>query len=142
MERLLFSLWKFDKFLMSFLKPQVSFPSNFTSTLFSAIKHNPSVLFYLKQYIQGTNQNVNFLFWLLESIFIKLLVSILKRNFTSFLAVMTHNSSVKFKLINFLLWIKGYYQSPNFVTLECSVVFQTTSQFFVKFCITLYCHKR
>ena len=35
---------KFVKFLMSFLKAQVSFPSNFAS-IFSAIKHNSSVLF-------------------------------------------------------------------------------------------------
>ena len=27
---------------------------------------------------------------------------------------MTHNSSVSFKLIHFLLWIKGSHQSPNF----------------------------
>ena len=36
--------WKFPKFLMSFLKVQISFPSNFAS-LFSAIKHNSSALF-------------------------------------------------------------------------------------------------
>ena len=52
-------------------------------------------------------------------------MSILKRvnsspNFASFLIVMTHNSSVNFKLIHFLLWIKGSYQSPNFETCECS----------------------
>ena len=35
---------KFPKFLMSFLKVQISFPSNFAS-LFSAIKHNSSALF-------------------------------------------------------------------------------------------------
>ena len=41
---LFFSLWKFAKFLMSFRKAQVSFPSNFAS-IFSAIKHNSFVLF-------------------------------------------------------------------------------------------------
>ena len=36
--------WKFAKFLISFLKAQVIFPSNFAS-IFSAIKHNSSILF-------------------------------------------------------------------------------------------------
>ena len=39
-------------------------------------------------------------------------------HFASFLIVMTHSSSVKFKLINFLLWIKGPHQILNFETLE------------------------
>ena len=33
---------------------------------------------------------------------------------------MTHNSSVNFKLILFLLWIRESYQCPNFETSECS----------------------
>ena len=33
---------------------------------------------------------------------------------------MTHNSPVNFKLMHFLLWIKGSHQSPNFETFECS----------------------
>ena len=32
---------------------------------------------------------------------------------------MTQNSPVNFKLIHFLLWIKGSHQSPNFETFEC-----------------------
>ena len=36
--------WKFAIFLMSFLKVQVSFPSNVAS-IFSAIKHNSPILF-------------------------------------------------------------------------------------------------
>ena len=52
-------------------------------------------------------------------------MSILKRvnsspNFASFFIVMTHNSSVNFTLIHFLLWIKGSHQSPDFETFECS----------------------
>ena len=53
-------------------------------------------------------------------------MSILKRKvnsfsiFVSFFIVMTHNSSVNFKLIHFLLWTKGSHQSPNFDTFECS----------------------
>ena len=33
---------------------------------------------------------------------------------------MMHKFSVNFKLIDFLLWIKGSHQSPNFETFECS----------------------
>ena len=52
--------------------------------------------------------------------------SILKRqvnsssNFASFFIVMTHNSFVNFKLIRFLLWIKGPHQTPNFEILKYS----------------------
>ena len=55
--------------------------------------------------------------------FIKFLMSILKRqinsspNFASFFIVMTHNSSANFKLIHFLLWIKGANQVKP---IECS----------------------
>ena len=41
-------------------------------------------------------------------------------NFASFFIVMTNGSSVNFKLIHFLLWIKGSHQSPNFETFKCS----------------------
>ena len=53
-------------------------------------------------------------------------MSILKRQvnssliFVSFFIAMTHNSSVNFKLINFLFLTKGSHQSPNFETFECS----------------------
>ena len=33
---------------------------------------------------------------------------------------MINNSSLNFKLIHILLWIKGYHQTPNFETFECS----------------------
>ena len=62
----------------------------------------------------------------MRSKFIKFLISNLKwqinssSNFASFLTVMTHSSSVNFKLIHFLLWTKGLYQSPNFDIFECS----------------------
>ena len=42
--------WKFAEFLISFFKPQVSFSANFIS-LFSTMKDNSSVLFYLIKYI-------------------------------------------------------------------------------------------
>ena len=38
----------------------------------------------------------------------------------SFFTIMTHNSSVNFQLIHFLLWTKGSHQSFNFDTFECS----------------------
>ena len=38
----------------------------------------------------------------------------------SFSIVMTHNSSVNFKFIHFLLWTKESHQSPNFDTFKCS----------------------
>ena len=63
---------------------------------------------------------------MLGSKFLKFLVSILKRQvssssiFVSFFIVMTHNSSVNFKVIHFLLWAKGSHQSSNFDTFKCS----------------------
>ena len=56
----------------------------------------------------------------------QILQSILKQQvnsspkFASFWNVLTYNSSVNFKLMNFLAWIKVAHQSPNFETLKCS----------------------
>ena len=71
-------------------------------------------------------------------------------DFLSFFIVMTHNSSVNFKFIHFLLWTKGSHQSLNFETSSAleriwgipHLIFQTTSQIFFKFGITLQCHYR
>ena len=41
-------------------------------------------------------------------------------DFASFCIFLTYGSSVNFKLIHFLLWIKGFHQSSNFETFECS----------------------
>ena len=94
---------------------------------------------------------------MLSSKFVKFPMSILKRqansssNFPSFFIVMTHNnSSLNFKLIHFLLWIKESHQRPNFETFKCSgenlpyssCHFPNTSQFFFKFYIILQCHER
>ena len=63
---------------------------------------------------------------MLRSKFVKFLVSVLNwqvnssSNFVSFFIVMTQNSPVNFKLINFLLWIKGSHQTSNFETFKCS----------------------
>ena len=56
----------------------------------------------------------------MKSKFVYFLMSILKRhinsssNFASFFFVMTHNSSVSFSLMHFLLWAKGSHQSTSF----------------------------
>ena len=61
-----------------------------------------------------------------ESKFFKFLMSVLEwqvnssSNFALFFIAMTHNSSVNFKVIPFLLWTKGSHQSSNFDTFKCS----------------------
>ena len=40
--------------------------------------------------------------------------------FASYWNVLTYNSSVNFKLMDFLAWIKVTHKSPNFETLKCS----------------------
>ena len=71
-------------------------------------------------------------------------------SFASFFIAITHNSPLRFKLIHFILCIKGSNESPNFENFVCSgenlchfpyVIFQTTSQVFFKFCLTLQCHE-
>ena len=111
---------------MSFLKAQVTFPLNFAS-VFSAIRHNSPVLFLAQTCQRSQLQSIFFLdFRVLESKFVKFLMSVLKwqvnssSNFALFFIVMTYNSSVNFKVIPFLLWTKGSHQSPNFDTFKCS----------------------
>ena len=53
--------WKFTKFLMSYLKPQVIFSLNFVSVV-NVMKHNLSVFFHLNLYMlwtKGSNQSAN-----------------------------------------------------------------------------------
>ena len=76
---------------------------------------------------QKSPLNCNFLkFWVLESKFVKFFTSILNwlvnffSNFASFFIIITYNFPVNFKLIHFLLWIKGPNKNPNFETLGCS----------------------
>ena len=65
-------------------------------------------------------------FWVLESKFVKFVMSVLKwkvnssSNFALFFIVMTHNSYINFKVIPFLLWTKGSHQSSNFDTFKFS----------------------
>ena len=96
-------------------------------------------------WLKGAHESAYF--WDFQEVgskFIKFLMSILKRqvnsssNFASFFIVMTHSSSVNFKLKVPILRLSSAVvkicQIPH-------VVFQTTSQFFFKFCITLQCHE-
>ena len=65
-------------------------------------------------------------FRMLESKIVKFLMSVLKwkvdssSNFALFFTVITHNYSVNFKVILFLIWTKGSHQSSNFDTIKCS----------------------
>ena len=118
---------------MSFLKAQVSFPSTFVS-IFSTSKRNSSVIFQLKHYILYFGPKVIFekfeckcLRHLIAWVKIRQIVlSILKRrvnsssNFSSFFIDTIHNSSVNFRFMYFLLWIKVSHQSLNSETFECS----------------------
>ena len=86
---------------------------------------------------------------------LKFLMSIFKwqvnsvSNFASFFIIIKHNSPLSFKLTHFLLCKKGSNESPNYENFMCSgenlanssCHFQTTSQFFFKFCTTLQCHE-
>ena len=86
--------------------------SQFSFKIFSVIKHNSSSA----QSIYGRSQ--------LNSKFFRFLGARVKihqiPHVMSFFIVITHASSVNFKLINFLLWTKASHQSPNFDTFECS----------------------
>ena len=75
-------------------------------------------------------------------------------NFVSFFIVMTHNSPVNFRLIHFLLGMKGSHQTLNFETfmsilnvllvkicLILLVIFEITSQFSLTFCINIMCQQ-
>ena len=114
---------------LPFWKVQVSFSSNVAS-IFSATKHSFSVLFLVQKLytlVKRSQLKCKFLRHLNIRIKIcQIVVSILKRhvssssNLASFFIVMTQNSSVNFKLIHFLLWIKGSHQKPNLEFVRCS----------------------
>ena len=125
---------------MSFFKPQVSFSSNF-APLFSFTKDNSSALFLSQTLYTFVTKR------LLKHNFFRLLIAWVKilqiphvrfkvnssSIFVQFFFLITHNSSVNFKLINFLLWIKGSYQVPVLTLLSALVkiaifhtIFETT----------------
>ena len=101
--------------------------SNFAS-IFSVISHNSSVLSLAQTlYNLVKGERTIFLdFQVLESTFVKFLMSVLKQQVSSssncalFFIVMARSSSVNFKFIHFVPWTKGSHQSSNFDTFEHS----------------------
>ena len=137
------------KFSCYFSKHKVSFSSNF-ATIFHVMKDNSSVLFHLTIIYFGHKESIKQFFRLLSAQ-VKI-CQIIHVNFktpflyhSSFIIVATHNSSVNFELIHFLLWTKGSHQSPKFHIFECSVESlpnflchfpnHKSVHFFFKFCI-------
>ena len=140
--------WKHKSVFLQILH-QSSMPSNITPLYFFSSK----IIYF------GQRSKLRSKFFRLSSAQVKICqipMSILKwqvnssSSFASFFIVMTHNSSVNFKLMHFLLWTKGPHQSPNFDTFECSdenvpnssCHFSNHKSVFFKFCITLQCHER
>ena len=130
-------------------------PGRFLTSFFKSVMHQSSVAwnttplhFYSSNIIYFSQKKpieTNFLdFRVLELKFVRYLMSMLQGQgnsssiFVSLFIVMTHNSSVNFELVHFLIWTKGSHRSCRIP----HAIFQTTSQFFFKFCITLQCHER
>ena len=112
-----FHFWKHEPVFLQILH-QSPVPSNITPLYFFSSNIN---------FGQRSQLKSSFLdFQVLESKFLKFLMSILKwqanssSNFTLFFIVMTHNTSVNFKVIHFLLWTKRSHPTPNFDTFKCS----------------------
>ena len=110
---------------MSILKWQVNSSSDF-AIFFVVMTHNSSVNFKLVHFLlwaKRSHQSPNFhIFKCSGKKFpnFSCYFSNHRSLFLSFFIILTHNSSVNFKLILFLLWAKGSHQSPNFETFECS----------------------
>ena len=121
--------WKFAKFILSFQKAQVSFPSNFAS-IFSTIKHKSSIYFLattLYTLVKSSLLKYKFLKFLSAQVKICYiphvnfeLTSNFFSNFASLCIVITRNSPVRFKVTHFLFCIKGPNEIPNFETFMCS----------------------
>ena len=112
---------------MSFTKQQVSFSSNFVS-LFSFMKDNSSTFVAQTMYTLLKRSPLKWKFLRLTSALVKIhqiphvnfeMTVNSSSNFPLFFIVMTHNSSVDFKLILFLLWIKRSHQIPNCEAFNC-----------------------
>ena len=113
----------FSKHKSVFLKilHQSSVPSNITPLYFFQLKHyilwsrEPIKKQFFQIFEWCLSQNLsNFSCRLLNDKSIPLQI------LHHFFIAMTHNSSVNFRLIQFLLWTKGFHQSPNFDTFKCS----------------------
>ena len=133
--------------------------SIFTS-LFNVMTHNSSEIFQLKHYILWTRMAHQCpIFQAFECFnesspnfschFLNHKVRIYS-NFASLFSAMKDNSSVFFQLKPHILWTKIAHRSEIFGLLSGwvkihqipHVIFETTSQFFFKLCITLQCHER
>ena len=154
-----FSLCIFAKFLMSFLKAQVTFPLNFAS-IFSAIRNNSFVLFLaqalynlakepIKEHFffifECSSQNLlnsSCLFWSDKSIPLQIL---------RYSSLSWHINPLQI-LTSYLFYFgqKDHIIVP-ILTLSSALVkicqisqvfFQITSQFFFKICISLQFHER
>ena len=97
--------------------PHVIFESTsqFSFKILGTIKHNSSALFYIIYFGQRSQLKSKFFRFSTARVKIRQILRVM-----SFSIVMTHNSSVNFKLIHFLFWTKGSLQSPNSDTFECS----------------------
>ena len=148
---------KINKLFMSFFEPQVSFTLNFASP-FSVMTHNSSEIFWLKHY---KKEPINIQFFRLLSALMKVQLiphTIFQSTRSRFIQNLRH-CSVSWKitplyffssnLIHFG-WTKRPHQKEMSTLLSgwvqihqiFHVMFETTSQFFFKICITLQCHER
>ena len=115
---------------MSFLKAQVIFPSNFAS-VFSAIKHNSSILFFaqtLYTLVKSSLLKCKFLRFSSARVKTRQIPHVnfeLTSQFLIKFCIILHchdtKPPVNLKLIHFLLWIKGSKGSPNFENFVCSI---------------------
>ena len=139
---------------MSLLKAQVIFPSHF-APIFSTIKHKSSVLFLAQRLytlVKISPLKCKFLRFLSAQVkFVKFLMSIL--NWQSIPIQFLHHSSLPRRAtpLQFLSSYIFNFRQKNTIRVSilrlsydlvkiCQiphVIFQTTSQFFFKFCITL-----
>ena len=120
-ENLLYSSWCFPNHKSVFL--QILYPSSVSWKITSLYFFSSNNIYFArKEHIkmkifenfkcsgQNSSNCLSILKWQVNS----------SSNFASFFTVMTHNFSVDFKLILFLLWITGSHQYANFETLNCS----------------------
>ena len=93
------------------------------ASLFSVVKDNSSVFFYLKPLYLGQKFSN---FWVVGWKFTKFKMSYLKLqvsfslNFASLLSLMRNNSSVLFWLRLYMIWTKEAHPSTKFQTFDCS----------------------
>ena len=144
---------KFFKFLISFLKAPVSFPSNIAS-IFSAIKQNSPILYLAQRSCTLTKRSpLKRKFLVVRSKFIKFLMSFLKAqasfpsNVASLISAIKQNSPILFfswKIMYFIQKKPIKMQIFEIFSSACvkirqipHVIFESTSQFSFKCCINI-----